>query len=86
MIKTNIPQLRLLSDEELDREFAAPDHDESTRTAILYERVRRASRPAAAHSWVNWTMLAVALLTLLLAAVAAWPVLESMGEKEWFDL
>ena len=84
-MKTTPSQLRLLADEDLDREFAAVDHDEATKAAILYEKVRRLSRPSGGRPWIQWTLLVVSLLTLAFAAVAAWPVIAGFGEKEWFD-
>ncbi len=83
--RASAAHLRLLSDADLDREMAASDHDASTRMMILYERVRRSGRAGAGTHWTRWVTLALVLITCGFAAIAAWPVLENLGEKEFFD-
>ena len=80
-------RLRLLTDDELEREFGSGGHDEATRQAILFERLRRlgATAPRQHSNGLNWAILVVALLAALLAGVAAFPVIEGMFETEWFD-
>ena len=84
-MKPSPAQLRLLTDDDLDREFTAADHDETTRSSLLYEKLRRISRPAATGRWIQWATLVLALTSALLAGLAAWPVVSNFGEKEWFD-
>jgi hypothetical protein len=85
-MKPTSAQLRLLTDDDLDHEFTSADHDEPTRTVLLYEKLRRLSRPSSsARSWIQWTTLALALASAILAGIAAWPVIANFGEKEWFD-
>lgn len=75
-----------MADDDLDRELSSPEHDASTRQTILYERFRRGSnRPARLH-WINVVTLAVALVGALFAGLGAWPVIEGMVDKDWFDL
>lgn len=83
--RASAAQLRLLSDSDLDREMAASDHDADTRMLILYERIRRNGRVGAGTHWTRWVTLALVLITCGFAAIAAWPVLENFGEKEFFD-
>ena len=84
-MKPNPSQLRLLSDEDLDRELSSGEHDEQTRNGILYEKIRRVSQSRSRPHWINWLTLAVALVGAIFAGVAAWPVIEGLGETEWFD-
>lgn len=84
-MKPNPSQLRLLSDDDLDRELTSSEHDEQTRTGILYEKIRRVSQSRSRLHWINWLTLAVALVGAIFAGVAAWPVIEGLGENEWFD-
>lgn len=75
----------LLTDDQLDRAFDSAGMTDATRTALLYERVRRLARPAQARAWVQWATLLFSFLAAVLAAVAAWPVVSDIGEKEWYD-
>ncbi len=80
-------RLRLMTDEELELELTSGQHDEPTRSAILFERIRRLTRPASPRpNWVQWATLLVALLAMVLAGIAAYPVIEETGEREWLQL
>lgn len=83
-ITTSSSQLRLLDDQELDREFADPSHDEATRNAILYEKVRRLGRTKSGPHWTQWVLLALGLGAVVLAGIAAFPVLDNLGDS-WLD-
>jgi hypothetical protein len=84
-MKPNPSQLRLLSDHDLDRELSSGEHDETTRNAITYEKIRRLSQARARPSWIDWVTLAVAIVGAVLAGIAAFPVLADVGESKWFD-
>ena len=83
--RPSVAQLRLLSDDELQHELAAADHDESSRSAIMGEALRRLSGAKARPNWVQWLTLACAIVAALLSAIAALPVIENFGESGWFD-
>ncbi len=85
MVHASSAQLRLLSDEDLDREFTSGEHDEATRSTILYEKIRRLSLRGLQPSWLNWATLVTAIVGALLAGLAAWPVIASTMDREWWD-
>ena len=74
-----------MSDDELDRELNSGEHDEPTRTAIMYERFLRVSQTRSRPHWVSWATLVIALVGATLAGIGAWPVISDFGEKEWLD-
>ncbi len=79
-MNANTAQLRLLSDEELDQEFALPAHDNATRTTLLYEKIRRLNRARSRPHWVHWVILVVALAAAFLAGIASLPVIENLDD------
>jgi hypothetical protein len=83
----SLPRLRLISDEELEREFTAGGHDEATRQAILFEQLRRIrpGRATPGNTGLLWAILVVSTIGAVLAGVGAFPVLSEMFEREWFD-
>ena len=84
-MKPNPSQLRLLSDDELDRELSSGEHDDATRNSILYEKIRRVSLARTRPHWIHWVILFVALVGAGLAGIAAWPVISDASESKWFD-
>ena len=84
-MKPSPSQLRLLSDTDLDQELASGEHDESTRSTIMLERIRRVAQARVRPNWINWVTLLVAIIGAILAGVAAWPVISDAGESAWFD-
>ena len=62
-------------------------HDEATRQAILFERMRRLTtvRARTTTNWLSWVILLVALVGAILAGIAAFPVLADAVDKDWFD-
>jgi hypothetical protein len=74
-----------MSDDELQNELIAADHDEASRNAIIGETLRRISRARTRPNWVQWLTLACAIVAALLSAIAALPAIENLGESRWFD-
>ena len=80
----SLPRLRLISDDELEREFTAGGHDDATRHAILFERLRRI-KPQRSSSGLQWAILVVALIGAVLAGIAAFPTISGLFERDWLD-
>jgi hypothetical protein len=80
----SLPRLRLISDDDLEREFTAAGHDEATRQAILFERLRRI-KPQRSNGGLQWAILVVSLIGAILAGIGAFPTISGMFEREWFD-
>ncbi len=78
-------QLRLMSEDDLAKELAARDHDDATRSAIQSELLRRIAGARSRPNWVQWLTLGFSIMAAILAAVAALPVVEGLGESRWFD-
>lgn len=74
-----------MSEDDLAKELAARDHDDVTRGAIQSELLRRMGRARSRPNWVQWLTLGFAILAAILAGVAAFPVIEGVGESRWFD-
>jgi hypothetical protein len=78
----------LISDDELEQEFTAGGHDETTRQAILFERLRRIA-PAQATKRGNtgllWAILVVSLIGAAHGGIGAYPVLFGALDRERFD-
>ena len=74
-----------MSDDDLERELAARDHDEAARSALLAEAVRRLSHARSRPNWVQWATLALVLVALVFSAIAAFPVLENLDDRVGFD-
>lgn len=53
-MKPNPSQLRLLSDNDLDRELTSGEHDEYTRNGIVFEKIRRVSHARSRVHWIHW--------------------------------
>lgn len=66
-MKPNPSQLRLLSDDDLDRELTSGEHDEYTRNGIVFEKIRRVSHARSRVHWIHWPTLAVALVGAIFA-------------------
>lgn len=74
-----------MSEDDLAKELAARDHDEATRGALQSELLRRIAGARSRPNWVQWVTLVFSILAAILAAIAAYPVVEGVGESRWFD-
>ena len=78
-------QLRLMSEEDLAKELASHDHDDVARSAIQTELMRRMARTRSRPNWVQWLTLGFSIAAAILAGIAAFPVVEGLGDSPWFD-